>query len=110
MHLSTVYTICSRNIIVKPVEPDYFHQILNHLIHIFVRDEPLAHCFPPCTTGKREDSLRKYVEIHLRSGFSVMALDGNQVVGACLSKLLTRDEYFNFDISPVDDPSKLSFI
>ncbi|PSN49018.1 hypothetical protein C0J52_06319 [Blattella germanica] len=37
-----------------------------------------------------------------------MALDGNKVVGACLSRVLTRDEVFNYvipsELGPDDDP------
>ena len=110
MYVRTIFFICFRDIIVKPVEPDYFRQVLDHSTTIFLRDEALAHCFPPCTTGKRENDYRKFAEIHLRSGLSTMALDGNKVVGACLCKVLTKDEVFNYDISSADDPSKWLFM
>ncbi|KAJ9585917.1 hypothetical protein L9F63_020425 [Diploptera punctata] len=93
------------DITVQPVEQDYFQRVLDHVTPVFLKDEPLSHSFPPCTTGKREKAFRGYAEIPLRSGFSVMALDGSQVVGACLSKILTKDEIFNHDIPEFDDPN-----
>ena len=68
------------------------HDVLDHVTKIFLRDEPLAQCFPPCTTGQREREFREYATMQLRSGFCVMALDGSTVVGACLNRPLARDE------------------
>jgi hypothetical protein len=66
--------------------------VLEHITPIFLRDEPLSQCFPPCTTGRRERDFREYADMQLRSGFCVMALEGSSVVGACLSRPLTRDQ------------------
>ena len=104
------FLICLREITIKAVEKKYFQRILNHMTPIFMRDEPLSSCFPSCTTGKRESDFRKYAEIQLWSGFSVMALDGTQVVGASLNKLITKDEVFDYYLSSDDDPSKWSFL
>jgi hypothetical protein len=58
------------------------HDVLDHVTKIFLRDEPLAHYFPPRTTGHREREFRKYATMQLRSGCYVMALDGSTFIGA----------------------------
>jgi hypothetical protein len=88
-----------------------YHDVLDHITPIFLRDEPLSQCFPYCTTGQREQEFRSYSETQLRSGLCVMALDGSAVVGACLSRPLTRDQLMGCSIPPSDDPgmSELQF-
>ena len=76
----------------------------DHVTKIFLRDEPLAYCFPPCTTGQREGEFREYATMQLRSGCCVMALDGSTVVGACLNRPLTRDEVILNSVPPSFGP------
>jgi len=67
--------------------------VLDHVTKIILRDEPLAQCFPPCTTGQRAQESREYATMQLRSGCCIMALGGSTVVGACLhNRPVTRDE------------------
>ena len=80
------------------------HEVLDHVTKIFLRDEPLVHSFPPCTTGKREREFREYATMQLRSGCCVMALDGSTVVGACLNRPLTRDEVMLNPVPPSVGP------
>ena len=80
------------------------HNVLDHVTKIFLRDEPLAHCFPPCTTGQREREFREYATTQLRSGFCVMALDGSTVVGACLNRPVTRDYVMSNSVPPSVGP------
>jgi hypothetical protein len=80
------------NISLHVVPENRHHDVLDHVTKIFLRDEPLAQCFPPCTTGQREREFREYATMQLRSGCCVMALDGSTVIGACLNRPLTRDE------------------
>ncbi|XP_023715533.1 uncharacterized protein LOC111868792 isoform X1 [Cryptotermes secundus] len=82
--------------------------VLNHITPIFLRDEPLSQCFPPCTTGQRERDFREYADMQLRSGLCVMALEGSSVVGACLNRPLTRDQVMGCSlpssVGPAEDP------
>jgi hypothetical protein len=94
----------SGDISVQQVPESRYHDVLDHIIPIFLRDEPLSQCFPSCTTGQREQEYRAYSETQLRSGLGVMALDGSTVVGACLSRPLTRDQVMGYSIPPSDDP------
>jgi hypothetical protein len=68
------------------------HGVLEDVTKIILYDESLAQCFPPCTTGQREQEFRENAIMQLRSGCCVMALDGSTVVGACLNRHPTRDE------------------
>ena len=83
---------------------DRYHDVLDHLTKIFLRDGALVQCFPPCTTGKREREFREYTTMQLRRGCSVMALDGSTVVGACLNRPLTRDEVMLSSVPPSVGP------
>jgi len=80
------------------------HDVLDHVNKIFLRDEPLAHCFLPCTTGQRQQKFCEYATMQLRSGCCVMALDGSTVVGACLNRPLTRDEVMLNSVPPSVGP------
>jgi hypothetical protein len=87
------------------VVPEYrHHDVLDHVTKIFLRDEPLSHCFPPCTTGQREREFREYATMQLRSGCCVMALDASTVVGACLNRPLTRDDVMSNSMPPSVGP------
>jgi len=90
----------SGNISLHVVPENRLHDVLDHVTKIFLRDEPLVQCFPPCTTGQREQEFREYATKQLRSGCSVMALDGSTVVGACLNRPLTRDEVMLSSVPP----------
>ena len=80
------------------------HDVLHHVTIIFLRDEPLAQYFPPCTTGQRERDFREYATMQLRSGCCVMALDGSTVVGVCLNRPLTRDDVMSNSLPPSVGP------
>jgi hypothetical protein len=79
--------------------------VLDHVPKIFKRDKPLAHCFPPCTTGQKEREFREYATMQLRSGCCVMALAGSTVVGACHNRPLTRDEVMLDSVLPSVGPA-----
>jgi hypothetical protein len=81
---------------VELVPESRYSDVLDHITPIFLRDEPLSQCFPPCTTGQRERDFREYAVTQLRSGLCVMALDGSTVVGACLNRPLTRDQVMGY--------------
>lgn len=93
---------------VELVPESRYGDVLDHITPIFLRDEPLSQCFPPCTTGQRERDFREYAVTQLRSGSCVMALDGSTVVGACLNRPLTRDQVMGFampsSLGPAEDP------
>jgi len=74
--------------------------MLDHVTKIFLRDEPLAQCFPPCTTTQNEREYREYMTMHLRSGCWIMAPNGSIVFGACLNRSLTRDEVMLNSVPP----------
>jgi len=92
------------NISLHVVPENRHHDVLDHVTKIFLRDEPLVQCFPPCTTGRREREFREYATVQLRSGCCVMALDGSTVVGACLNRPLTRDQVMLSSVSPSVGP------
>jgi hypothetical protein len=89
---------------VELVPESRYRDVLDHMTPIFLRDEPLSQCFPPCTTGRRERDYREYAETQLRSGMCVMALEGSTVVGACLNQPLTRDQVMEHSLSSSDGP------
>ncbi|XP_049768960.1 uncharacterized protein LOC126106647 isoform X1 [Schistocerca cancellata] len=80
------------NIVIEPTPESRFQEVLDHVTPIFLRDEPLSHSFPPCTTGRRERDFRQYAMEQLRSGLSVMATDGpgGPVVGSCLNRPFSK--------------------
>jgi hypothetical protein len=87
---------------VELVPESRYCDVLDHITPIFLRDEPLSQCFPPCTTGQRERDFREYAVTQLRSGFCVMALDGSTVVGTCLNRPLTRDQVMGYSMPSSD--------
>jgi hypothetical protein len=89
---------------VELVPQSRYCDVLDHITPIFLRDEPLSQCFPPCTTGRRERDFREYAGTQLRSGLCVMALEGSAVVGACLNRPLTRDQVMGCAMPSSVDP------
>lgn len=81
------------HIVIQPTPEARFQEVLDHVTPIFLRDEPLSHSFPACTTGRRERDFRQYAMQQLRSGLSVVATEGpgGRVVGSCLNRTLHRD-------------------
>jgi hypothetical protein len=92
---------------VELVPESHYCDVLDHITPIFLRDEPLSQCFPPCTTGRRECDFREYADTQLRSGMCVMALEGSTVVGACLNRPLTRDQVMGQSLLSSDGPGML---
>jgi hypothetical protein len=78
--------------------------MLEDVTKIILYDEPLAQCFPPYTTGEREQEFHEYATMQLRSACCVMALDGSTVVGACHNRPLTRDEMILNSVPPSVGP------
>ncbi|XP_067012013.1 arylalkylamine N-acetyltransferase 1 isoform X2 [Anabrus simplex] len=90
------------NVVILPVPESRYKDVLDHVTPIFLRDEPLSHCFPVCTNGQRERDFREYATSQLQSGLCVTALEpqgeytGNvdelirtgKVVGSCLNRAL----------------------
>nr|CAD7609530.1 unnamed protein product [Timema genevievae] len=95
-------------VIVSTVPEARFKDVLDQITPIFLKEEPLSQCFPPCTSGRREREFREYATKQLRSGMCIMALDVAQarVVGSCLNRVLTRDEVMNDPEQTQDSPSQ----
>nr|CAD7413849.1 unnamed protein product [Timema cristinae] len=95
-------------VVVSTVPEARFKDVLDQITPIFLKEEPLSQCFPPCTSGRREREFREYATKQLRSGLCIMALDVLQarVVGSCLNRVLTRDEVMNDPEQTQDSPSQ----
>ncbi|XP_069685497.1 uncharacterized protein [Periplaneta americana] len=101
--MHTTNKVVGGAISIQPVSESYYAEVIDHVTPIFLRDEPLSQCFPPCTTGRRERDFRNYAEQQLRSGLCVVALDGGTVVGACLNRPLSKEQVMNYPLPPSDD-------
>nr|CAD7267820.1 unnamed protein product [Timema shepardi] len=95
-------------VVVSTVPESRFKDVLDQITPIFLKEEPLSQCFPPCTSGRREREFREYATKQLRSGLCIMALDvlQSRVVGSCLNRVLTRDEVMNDPEQTQDSPSQ----
>nr|CAD7418223.1 unnamed protein product [Timema poppensis] len=51
-------TLSALEVTILRVPESRFADVLDHATPIFLRDEPLSHCFQPCTTGRRERAFR----------------------------------------------------
>jgi hypothetical protein len=92
------------NISLRVVPENCHHDVLNHVTTTFLHDEPIAQCFPPCTTGQREQEFREYTTMQLRS-VCVMALDGSTIIAARLNRPLTTDKVMLNSVPPSVGPS-----
>ncbi|XP_069685493.1 arylalkylamine N-acetyltransferase-like 2 isoform X2 [Periplaneta americana] len=104
--MHTTNKVVGGAISIQPVSESYYAEVIDHVTPIFLRDEPLSQCFPPCTTGRRERDFRNYAEQQLRSGLCVVALDGGTVVGACLNRPLSKEQVMNYPLPPSDDEAE----
>ena len=91
-------------ILLHVVHQNRHHDVLDHVTKIFLHHEPLAQCFPPCTTAQNEREFPEYVTMQLRNDCYFRALDGSTVVGACLNRPLTREEVMLNSVPPSVGP------
>lgn len=91
-------------IVILPVPESRYKDVLDHVTPIFLHDEPLSHCFPPCTNGQRARDFQEYAMSQMKSGLCVVALEPRSgaadnieqlmqtgvVVGSCLNRALSR--------------------
>ncbi|XP_013108744.2 arylalkylamine N-acetyltransferase-like 2 isoform X1 [Stomoxys calcitrans] len=80
---------------IRVIQPEEAHKIVKFLVENFFAHAPLSSCHPKnVLTAEDEAKLCKCIEIY---GCSIMALEGDELVGVCVALPKNRssiDEYF----------------